>query len=62
MSVRRRVGAIVAGALAVALTACGGGGGDDAKWSPRVAAPKQYWRSQPREYKDLFDGSRFGQR
>ena len=27
-----------------------------------VTAPKQYWRSQPREYKDLFDGLRFGQR
>jgi 2,4-dienoyl-CoA reductase-like NADH-dependent reductase (Old Yellow Enzyme family) len=28
----------------------------------RVAAPKQYWRSQPREYKDLFVDAHFGQR
>jgi 2,4-dienoyl-CoA reductase-like NADH-dependent reductase (Old Yellow Enzyme family) len=28
----------------------------------RVNAPKQYWRSQPREFKDLFDGASFGQR
>ncbi len=28
----------------------------------RVSAPKQYWRSQPREFKDLFDGASFGQR
>jgi len=27
-----------------------------------VAAPKQYWRSQPREFKDLFEGASFGQR
>ena len=27
-----------------------------------VNAPKQYWRSQPREYKDLFEGAAFGQR
>ena len=28
----------------------------------RVTAPKQYWRSQPREFKDLFEGAAFGQR
>ena len=28
----------------------------------QVTAPPQYWRSQPREYKDLFAGSRHGQR
>jgi len=28
----------------------------------KVAAPKQYWRSQPRAFKDLFDGASFGQR
>ena len=28
----------------------------------RVRAPKQYWRSQPREYKDLFKDTAFGQR
>jgi 2,4-dienoyl-CoA reductase-like NADH-dependent reductase (Old Yellow Enzyme family) len=33
-----------------------------ARLGASVAAPRQYWRSQPREYKDLFDGSRFGQR
>ena len=33
-----------------------------AKLGARVSAPKQYWRSQPREYKDLFDGASFGQR
>jgi len=33
-----------------------------AKLSARVHAPKQYWRSQPREYKDLFEGASFGQR
>ncbi len=27
-----------------------------------VAAPKQYWRSQPRQYKDLFTDAQFGQR
>jgi 2,4-dienoyl-CoA reductase-like NADH-dependent reductase (Old Yellow Enzyme family) len=27
-----------------------------------VTGPKQYWRSQPREFKDLFEGARFGQR
>ena len=30
--------------------------------SARVVAPKQYWRSQPRELKDLFEGASFGQR
>jgi 2,4-dienoyl-CoA reductase-like NADH-dependent reductase (Old Yellow Enzyme family) len=33
-----------------------------AKLGARVAAPKQYWRSQPREYKDLFESAHFGQR
>jgi 2,4-dienoyl-CoA reductase-like NADH-dependent reductase (Old Yellow Enzyme family) len=33
-----------------------------AKLGARVHAPKQYWRSQPREYKDLFEGASFGQR
>lgn len=33
-----------------------------AKLGARVNAPKQYWRSQPREYKDLFLGAGFGQR
>ncbi len=28
----------------------------------QVAAPPQYWRSQPREYKDLFAGAALGQR
>jgi 2,4-dienoyl-CoA reductase-like NADH-dependent reductase (Old Yellow Enzyme family) len=28
----------------------------------RVNVPKQYWRSQPREFKDLFEGASFGQR
>jgi 2,4-dienoyl-CoA reductase-like NADH-dependent reductase (Old Yellow Enzyme family) len=28
----------------------------------KVVAPKQYWRSQPREFKDLFEGASFGQR
>jgi 2,4-dienoyl-CoA reductase-like NADH-dependent reductase (Old Yellow Enzyme family) len=28
----------------------------------KVQAPKQYWRSQPREYKDLFEGAAVGQR
>ena len=27
-----------------------------------VDAPKQYWRSQPREFKDLFENSHFGAR
>jgi 2,4-dienoyl-CoA reductase-like NADH-dependent reductase (Old Yellow Enzyme family) len=33
-----------------------------AKLGARVSAPKQYWRSQPREYKDLFEAVSFGQR
>jgi 2,4-dienoyl-CoA reductase-like NADH-dependent reductase (Old Yellow Enzyme family) len=33
-----------------------------AKLGAHVRAPKQYWRSQPREYKDLFAGANFGQR
>jgi 2,4-dienoyl-CoA reductase-like NADH-dependent reductase (Old Yellow Enzyme family) len=28
----------------------------------KVQAPRQYWRSQPREFKDLFEGASFGQR
>jgi 2,4-dienoyl-CoA reductase-like NADH-dependent reductase (Old Yellow Enzyme family) len=28
----------------------------------KVHAPPQYWRSQPREFKDLFEGARVGQR
>ena len=28
----------------------------------QVQAPPQYWRSQPREFKDLFAGLRFGAR
>jgi len=33
-----------------------------AKLGARVYAPKQYWRSQPREYADLFEEASFGQR
>lgn len=33
-----------------------------AKLGGRVSAPKQYWRSQPREYADLFESASFGQR
>lgn len=33
-----------------------------AKLGARVEAPKQYWRSQPREFKDLFENSTFGAR
>jgi len=33
-----------------------------AKLGAQVKAPKQYWRSQPREYKDLFVGASVGQR
>jgi 2,4-dienoyl-CoA reductase-like NADH-dependent reductase (Old Yellow Enzyme family) len=33
-----------------------------ARLGARVSAPPQYWRSQPREYKDLFEGASFGQR
>jgi 2,4-dienoyl-CoA reductase-like NADH-dependent reductase (Old Yellow Enzyme family) len=28
----------------------------------KVRAPKQYWRSQPREFKELFEGAAIGQR
>jgi 2,4-dienoyl-CoA reductase-like NADH-dependent reductase (Old Yellow Enzyme family) len=33
-----------------------------AKLGAKVKAPRQYWRSQPREYKDLFEGAAIGQR
>jgi 2,4-dienoyl-CoA reductase-like NADH-dependent reductase (Old Yellow Enzyme family) len=33
-----------------------------AKLGARVRAPQQYWRSQPREYKDLFENATFGAR
>ena len=33
-----------------------------AKLGAQVEAPHQYWRSQPREFKDLFVGAGFGQR
>ncbi|WP_427913599.1 NADH:flavin oxidoreductase/NADH oxidase [Ramlibacter sp. MMS24-I3-19] len=33
-----------------------------AKLGAQVTAPKQYWRCQPRELKDLFAGAHFGQR
>jgi 2,4-dienoyl-CoA reductase-like NADH-dependent reductase (Old Yellow Enzyme family) len=33
-----------------------------AKLGGQVKAPKQYWRSQPREYKDLFKEASFSQR
>lgn len=33
-----------------------------AKLGAQVQAPKQYWRSQPREFKDLFASASFGQR
>ncbi|WP_395700984.1 NADH:flavin oxidoreductase/NADH oxidase [Aquabacterium sp.] len=33
-----------------------------AKLGARVQAPPQYWRSQPRELKDLFEHARFGAR
>jgi len=33
-----------------------------AKLGARVEAPKQYWRSQPREFKDLFENAAFGAR
>ncbi|MEM5429446.1 NADH:flavin oxidoreductase/NADH oxidase [Cupriavidus oxalaticus] len=33
-----------------------------ARLGASVHAPKQYWRSQPRELKDLFAGAAFGQR
>ncbi len=33
-----------------------------AKLGAQVVAPPQYWRSQPREFKDLFEQASFGQR
>lgn len=33
-----------------------------AKLGAKVEAPPQYWRSQPREFKDLFENARFGAR
>jgi 2,4-dienoyl-CoA reductase-like NADH-dependent reductase (Old Yellow Enzyme family) len=33
-----------------------------ARLGARVSAPRQYWRCQPREYKDLFEGAEFGMR
>jgi 2,4-dienoyl-CoA reductase-like NADH-dependent reductase (Old Yellow Enzyme family) len=33
-----------------------------AKLGARVQAPRQYWRSQPREFKDLFENAFFGAR
>jgi 2,4-dienoyl-CoA reductase-like NADH-dependent reductase (Old Yellow Enzyme family) len=33
-----------------------------ARLHAQVKAPPQYWRSQPREFKDLFENSRFGAR
>ncbi|WP_332812951.1 NADH:flavin oxidoreductase/NADH oxidase [Ramlibacter sp.] len=33
-----------------------------AELGAQVQAPRQYWRSQPREHKDLFAGLAFGQR
>jgi 2,4-dienoyl-CoA reductase-like NADH-dependent reductase (Old Yellow Enzyme family) len=33
-----------------------------AKLGARVIAPHQYWRSQPRQYKDLFENASFGAR
>lgn len=33
-----------------------------ARLGAQVTAPPQYWRSQPREFKDLFEGAAFGQR
>ena len=33
-----------------------------AKLGAKVRAPKQYWRSQPREFKELFEGAAVGQR
>ncbi|WP_048439882.1 NADH:flavin oxidoreductase/NADH oxidase [Caenimonas sp. SL110] len=33
-----------------------------AQLGAHVFAPKQYWRSQPAEYRDLFDGMQHGQR
>ena len=33
-----------------------------ARLGAQVQAPKQYWRSQPREFKDLYKGATFGAR
>ena len=33
-----------------------------ARLGAKVVAPRQYWRSQPREYKELFESASFGQR
>ena len=33
-----------------------------ARLGAQVKVPPQYWRSQPREFKDLFEGAHFGQR
>ncbi len=33
-----------------------------AKLGAQVVVPPQYWRSQPREFKDLFEGASFGAR
>ena len=33
-----------------------------ARLGAQVTAPKQYWRSQPREFKDLYKGATFGAR
>jgi 2,4-dienoyl-CoA reductase-like NADH-dependent reductase (Old Yellow Enzyme family) len=33
-----------------------------AQLGAQIAAPPQYWRSQPREFKDLFAGLKFGAR
>jgi 2,4-dienoyl-CoA reductase-like NADH-dependent reductase (Old Yellow Enzyme family) len=33
-----------------------------AKLGAHVFAPNQYWRSQPREHKDLFENASFGAR
>jgi 2,4-dienoyl-CoA reductase-like NADH-dependent reductase (Old Yellow Enzyme family) len=33
-----------------------------AQLGAQVSAPPQYWRCQPREFKDLFAGLRFGAR
>jgi 2,4-dienoyl-CoA reductase-like NADH-dependent reductase (Old Yellow Enzyme family) len=33
-----------------------------ARLGARVEAPHQYWRSQPREFKDLFENAKFGAR
>ena len=33
-----------------------------ARLGAKVQAPRQYWRSAPREVKDLFEGLKFGMR